>query len=82
MSGRAWRKVSPEKLARILLLLREGVPPLWVAEDVGVERSTVSKLSYKYRVKQDLEWAAIQLSVRKDSKLAALHAEIAPRNAR
>ena len=79
MKDRGWRKVSPEKLERVLLLLNEKLPALWIAEDVGVERSTISKIRVKYGIEGDAEWAAIQLAVRKDEKLAPLHAEIAPR---
>lgn len=78
MKRKGWRKVSPEALERALELLREQVPPLWVAEELGVERSTIAKIRIKHKIAPDGEWPAIQLSVRKDSSLAALHAEIAP----
>ena len=79
---RGGRKVTPELLERALMLLREQVPPSWVAEDIGVERSTITKLSIEYSIAPDRDWAAIQLSIRKNGPLSRLHAEIAPPKAR
>lgn len=75
---RRGRKMTPAMLERALLLLREKLPPLWIAEDVGVERSTIAKIRAMHGIEPDKEWAGIQLSIRKDDRLAPFHAEIAP----
>lgn len=78
MRRKRQRQMPPEALERALMLLREQLPPAWVAEDLGVERSTIAKIRIKHGIAPDTEWAAIQLAIRKDSTLAPFHAEIAP----
>lgn len=75
---RSGRQLPPDVLARVLILLQEKLPALWIAEDVGAERSTIAKIRVRHGIDADPEWAGIQLQIRKDDKLAPIHAEIAP----
>lgn len=62
----------PGAYERAVLLLKEGLPVRWVAEDVQVGWTTVQKLRERLGI-VDKDWVRTQLSVRKSKHLAPLH---------
>lgn len=76
--------LSKEKLDRMLVLAREGMPTNWIAEDVGLSADTVRKHVCKnpdYR-REIRGWSSVWPKIRKSSKLMGLHREFAPRPSR
>lgn len=68
-SKRTW---DPRALERATALLKEGLPDRWVAEDVAMPIDMVRDLRAKLRI-QSGEWVRVQLSVRHNTALRALH---------
>lgn len=62
--------------------LRDGVPPLWVAETIGWTDPAVRKLAQENGVKVTRDWAAVASKVRETHRLAILHYEFAPKATR
>lgn len=77
-AARVARQMKPHQRARILELAEDQVPPLWIAEDVGLLRSAVDNLRRSMELPIDPEWKKVQLSIRRTPHLAALHEEFRP----
>lgn len=70
---RQMASLGPELLERAEVLLREGVPDRWVAEEVGATRSMIEHLRGRLGIVNDGEWVRVQLSCRHSPDLIALH---------
>ena len=75
------RKITDEGEARIEVLMREGLPDTWIAEEVGLSACAINARRQKLRIPCG-DWLAVQLSVRGQPALAPLHAEFAPPSSR
>lgn len=83
LAGDGWKTMRPvvseAQSARALTLLAEGVPAMWVAEEVGIDPRTVRDLRDRAGLPRDEEWKRIRLQIQHDPVLFALHKEFDPR---
>lgn len=62
--------------------LRDGVPPLWVAETIGSTDQAVRKLAADHGVTITREWAGVSAKIRETHRIAMLHYELSPKATR
>lgn len=70
--------MSEEQKERMVALAKEQLPPSWIAEDVGLEESTVNNFRRRMELPGDAEWKGIAIAIRRDPALFALHKEFRP----
>lgn len=70
-------KISAEQYERMRILVAEGMPATWIAEDIGCDRSTVTS-AYPFGKEAKAEWARAWSRIRNSSALLELHKEFAP----
>lgn len=73
------RKLEAHELERIRILAEDGVPAAWIAEEMPVQYDTVRKAMLRMGLKSDPEYHSIQVSIRRNPKLAPLHEEFCPK---
>lgn len=79
IANEAPAELTAEQIARIELLIGEGMPSTWVAEDVGCARWTVLKYMRLGR-EATSEWLQAWCAIRPNPTLLQLHREFAPRD--
>lgn len=74
------RALSPDAERRARLLLEEGMPATWVAEDLGVPSEYIYAVSTQIqdRAEHVLEWQRAWARLRRNPLLLDLHREFNP----
>ena len=77
------RRTPDERADRVRLLLDEGMPLNWAAEDVGISISAATRVARGVpdRAQNVLAWTDSWREIRRSSKMLDLHRQFAPHNA-
>jgi len=69
--------LTDEERERMRILVAEGMPAPWIAEDLGRSRSTVTN-NFPFGREASLEWLRAWSDIRRSPILLELHKEFAP----
>lgn len=72
-------ELTPEQRDRIAVLIREGMPATWIAEDVGCARGTITRHALVGATSSS-EWRQVWNRIRRNDALLQLHREFAPKS--
>lgn len=75
--------MPPEKRERALVLLREGMPATWIAEDLNVNTETIREMGRKLgapRQEAVTEWQRTWIRIRNNTVLFQLHESFTTHN--
>lgn len=73
-------ELTHEQRDRISVLIQEGMPATWIAEDIGCARGTITRHALVGDTSSN-EWRQVWNRIRRNDALLQLHREFAPKSA-